>query len=41
LESARIDLDRHADGDFSLAGVERVDPSGELPTGWTFLLDGG
>jgi hypothetical protein len=39
LESARVDLDRFADGSFGLANLERATPATELPEGWSFLLD--
>lgn len=38
LESARVDLDRFADGSFGLANLERANPAAELPAGWTFAL---
>lgn len=39
LESARIDVDRFADGRFGLANLERPDPARELPADWSFVLD--
>src|SRR5262245_15899706 len=39
FESARIDLDRFPDGRFGLANLERANPVGELPEGWSFALD--
>lgn len=39
LESARVDLDRLADGTFSLANLERSNPAAELPEGWSFALN--
>jgi len=39
FESARVDLDRFADGRFGLANLERANPASELPPHWSFALD--
>src|SRR6185295_18433333 len=39
FESARIDLDRFDGEGASLTSFLRVDPTIELPPGWTFALD--
>lgn len=39
LESARVELDRFADGSFGLANLGRANPTAELPPGWSLALN--
>lgn len=39
LESARIDVERSADGRLSLEPLLHADPGAQLPPGWSFALD--